>query len=214
MGTIRRPTTSTPARRRARIAGACGLAAVGWATGVPFFGGRRRTDYRHEPRPSYQDARPASRELAINLVDFLPTGIFSAAFASLGARSYENPMAAAGVRCFSGVSVGYLTAAFAPGNPGGPTDGTLRQAVHNGAGVFEYASGAAGLVLFGLGTVREPDARWLSRGSLLLAAPYTVVLAGSALTGQPETRRRLQGLLEGTLFAWMIATSTSLIRRR
>jgi len=189
-----------------------GLSAVAWTLGASYFTGRKRIDYRHEPRILDEGEAPPNERLN-NLVDFLPTGLLAGAFVTQGVRAFDTRAAAAGVRCFSGVSIGYLTAAFAPGKPGGPTDGTLRQAVHNAAGLFEYASGGAGLVLFGLGTWNDPRARWLSRLSLLAVVPYTLVLAGSGLTEQPETRKRLQGLLEGTLFGWMIAASLSLLRR-
>lgn len=150
----------------------------------------------------------------MRLVDFLPTGILASTFAELGSRSFDNRVASMGVRCFNGVGVGYATAAFAPGNPGGANDGTLRQAVHNGAGLFEYVSGAAGLILFGLGGRRSPSTRWLSRTSLIAFGPYSVVLAASGMTEQPETRRRLQRLLEGTLFAWMTGASIVLMSQR
>ena len=207
-------STPAPALRTSaatdRLAGACGLAAVGWATALPLLGVPRRTDYRHERRAGGYDG--PGRMLRV--IGFLPTGVLACAFAELGSRCFDDRSAAAGLRCFNGVGAGYITAAFAPGNPGGPTDGTMRQAVHNGAGLFEYLSGAAGLVLFGLGARHDPATRALARASVAATAPYTIVLAATGATAQPETRRRFQRLLEGMLFAWIAATGSVLLFRR
>ena len=123
---------------------------------------------------------------------FLPVGLLLLLVAYL-ARSIFEPSAALAL-C---VAVGYVVAAFFPCDPGSPTSGSARQAVHNLGGAVEYLGGG-----FALMAIAEP------LGPIFKIAGFVVLGSAIALTLLPGTSVRglIQRVAEFVLFAALAAS--------
>ena len=110
----------------------------------------------------------------VSFAGFLPIGLLvGACLVAAAARAGVTGTGRVGFFLLMSVALAYIGAAFARCDLGCPSQGSVRQQIHNLLGVAEYLGGSAGLMLVSRGL---PEAvPWASRGVLVLAAIVTLV---------------------------------------
>lgn len=207
-----------PARTWAptRIAGLCGLVAIGCALGTTVLGAAARPGYSHVAQfISELGEAGAPHGLPISLFGFGPTGLATLAFLALAAPAFPGDRkATAGLWAFGAVGVAYLVAAIARCDPGCPAAGSATQTVHNVFGVLEYVGACSGLVL--LSSACRADPRWRPLAPLALACAVIVGVgfAGVLLPGLAGIRGLSQRVAEIGIFLWIGMVSVAFLRRR
>lgn len=195
--------------RAARGPAAAGLAAGALALATPLLAGAARPGYAHCSQfISELGETGAPHGALVNLAGFLPTGLFTLAFAFSSARRLARTRRGRwGFLLFSSVGWAYVASAFFPCDPGCPPFGSTGQQIHNAFGAAEYLAGGAGLALLGSSggaPVRAPGVARLARvGSGIVL----VTFAGMLLPPLEPVRGLLQRAAELALFLWMVVFS-------
>lgn len=142
---------------------------------------------------------------AANYFGFLPVSI--AVFTLvvvLWQRLPARPLIRAGLIGLLGISVGYLGAFLFPCDAGCPAEGSQRQALHNLAGLVQYAGALVGLFLVYAGLRRT--SLELEQLPLITLVVACWVLAAVFMMFTPELqsiRGLSQRLADYSLFVWL-----------
>jgi hypothetical protein len=195
---------------RRALARAFGASAVALALAVPLLGARCEPAYSHCAQfISELGARGARCGELVSLTGFAPTGAlvlaFSFAAAPLLPRSRAASAGLAGLAC---VGAGYLLSAVFPCDPGCPSTGSPSQAIHNLAGLVEYAGASFGLCALAIALRRAPEWRALSRAAAICAV---AVAAGFGAMLEPSfaaERGLAQRIAEAGAFGWIALAVT------
>ncbi len=178
---------------------------VGSAVALPEIIGSLQTDY--DPMTMYLSelgADGAPHASFVNSVGFLATGILTVLLLGLARqRLPRHALISAGLVCCLGVAIGYLGAFAFPCEPGCPIGGGARQALHNIAGLVEYAGAIAGLGLIALALLRIGAPRMLAATLValaLVAGGFAMMMVGG--TGSPVGF--WQRVADYGFFAWLI----------
>lgn len=145
-------------------------------------------------KPEYDHIRHTISELGesestycrvVSYAVFLPVGVLLLAVAGLAFST--NPVHA---MLALSISIGYLSAAVFPCDPGSPFVGSLKQALHNLGGAVEYLGGAVSLM-------------WISEahGGAYKIAGAVVMAAVLILSFENRIRGITQRIAETILFA-------------
>lgn len=145
-------------------------------------------------KPGYDHVRHTISELGeigseysriVSYGVFLPVGLLLILVAGLSAP-IDSSRAALAIS----ISIGYLSAAFFPCDPGSPILGNFRQGLHNLGGAVEYLGGAAALM-------------WISEsfGAPFEFAGATVAISVLILSFESPIRGIVQRVAELVLFA-------------
>ncbi|MCE9666396.1 DUF998 domain-containing protein [Myxococcus stipitatus] len=136
---------------------------------------------------------------------FGPTGVLVAVTAALlGASLGTHEDTRTPLLAFSLLGVSYVGAALFPCDPGAPPWGTWRNQLHDLVAMLGYGGAGAGLIE--LGRAFE-DVAPVAALATLTATVGKGALLGGGLSLESPVRGRVQRVLEGALFGWMVLTS-------
>ena len=197
------------------IAGSSGLAALLLMLAVQVAGGMLDSGYSQVSQYiSELGAVDAPGRAWINYAGFLPIGLLLGIFtAGAYLKLAKTAAARLGWILVSGISLAYLIASAAPCDPGCPTEGSVRQSVHNLGALLEYLAGSIGIAIAARSLHQLSSHTFVQAGSyatVVVVLTAFVVMAGDA----DQWRGAWQRVAELCLFGWIAGVSLLLLRSK